>query len=192
MDIIPSFAIILVARVPRPKDLEIARLLGWYRIPMKNAPILVDVDYIAFYQPGSFGAGHRWRIEFIAEVKGHELTTREDLFREEPDHPRAKEAYFKIQLAPLIRLDQPIKTADWKRLTFLYTLGDIFMKAETLDDLILKSEQRQVLWKTIKERLPQDSVYHYETFPGMDVDASILAFLGNIKPSSDSGGNGQD
>ncbi len=30
--------LILVCVLPRPRDLEIARLLGWYRIPLRTAP----------------------------------------------------------------------------------------------------------------------------------------------------------
>jgi len=69
--------------------MEIARVLGWYRIPLRFAPKVVAVDYLAFYQTGAFGENHRWRIEAIAPVRGHELTTRRELIRSESDHPRA-------------------------------------------------------------------------------------------------------
>jgi len=62
----PPSALILVALVPRPRDLEIARLLGWYRIPLRTAPKVVNVDYLAFYQSGSFGVERRWRVETYA------------------------------------------------------------------------------------------------------------------------------
>jgi hypothetical protein len=91
----PSSALILVAVMPARRDLEIARLLGWYRMRLKSAPKVIDVDYLAFYQTAAFGEGHRWCIESIAEVRGHELTTRRELFRDEPDHPRSSEEYYK-------------------------------------------------------------------------------------------------
>ena len=47
-------SLILVCLLPTPRDLEIARLHGWYRIPFKSAPKVVAVDYFAFYQPGRF------------------------------------------------------------------------------------------------------------------------------------------
>src|SRR5512137_2503837 len=99
--------LILVCVLPGPRDLEIARLLGWYRIPFRTAPKVVAVDSLAFYQPGTFGASGG-RIEFIAPVRGHELTTRAELLRDQPDHPHADEEYFKIQLGPLERLSRPI------------------------------------------------------------------------------------
>jgi hypothetical protein len=172
MALIPSSSIILVAVVPHPRDLEIARVLGWYRIPLRYAPKIIDVDYLAFYQPHPFGKAHACQIEFAAEVKGNELTTRQELFREEKDHPRAKE-----ELGPLIHLPQPIKAGKWKRLTFLYTLGEIFQSAKTLDDLILKSEHRQLLWRTLKERSDQHLNYHAQGFENVEIDPQILVFL---------------
>ncbi len=106
---LPSTALVLVAILPSPQDLEIARLLGWYRIPLRKAPKVIDVDYLAFYQTAAFGEEHRWQIEYAAEVRGHELTTRNELFRDEPDHPRANEEYYKIQIGPLTRLPAPIR-----------------------------------------------------------------------------------
>ena len=62
----PDEALILVAVMPSPRDLEIARVLGWYRIPFRYAPKIVYVDYIAFYQPSVFGEGHANCIETYA------------------------------------------------------------------------------------------------------------------------------
>ncbi|HZU86866.1 MAG TPA: hypothetical protein VFF78_05255, partial [Anaerolineaceae bacterium] len=67
-----SGALILVAVIPEPRDLEIVRLLGWYRIRFRSAPKVVSVDYLAFYQPSAFGAEHCWRIEYVTEVQGVE------------------------------------------------------------------------------------------------------------------------
>jgi len=100
--------LILVCLIPSPRDLEIARLLGWYRIPLRTAPKVVAVDYLAFYQPSAFGE-RGGQIEFIAEVRGHELTTRGELLRDERDHPHANEEYFKIQLGGLEKLREPIR-----------------------------------------------------------------------------------
>ncbi len=55
--------LILVCVLPGPRDLEIARLLGWYRIPLRTAPKVVAVDALAFYQPGAFGESGG-KIEF--------------------------------------------------------------------------------------------------------------------------------
>lgn len=145
-------ALVLVAIVPSPKDLEIARILGWYRIPLRMAPKVVAVDYLLFYQTGKFASGHDALIESFAEVKGVELTLRKDLIRNEPEHPRANEEYYKISLGAMKNLPRPIRAEKWKRITFFYTLGSLVNQAESVTDLVVRSEERDVLWKTIRER----------------------------------------
>src|SRR5512139_3205807 len=115
MSLSPS-SLILVCLLPTPRDLEIARLLGWYRIPLRTAPKVVAVDYLAFYQLAAFGE-HGGRIELIAPVHGHELTTRGELLKDEADHPHAREEYYKIQIGALEKLERPIVSEKWKRIT---------------------------------------------------------------------------
>ena len=124
-------SLVLVAVMNDPRNLEIARLLGWYRIPLRSAPKVVAVDFIAFYQTAAFG-DERWRIQYIAPVKGHELTTRSELLQDEPDHPHARQEYFKIQLGALQPLEQPIMAEGWRRITFFYTTGEHLLSAHTL------------------------------------------------------------
>ncbi len=164
--------------MPEERDLEIARLLGWYRIPLRRAPKVINVDALAFYQTGSFGPERRWRIEHFAEVRGHELTRRAELFRDEPGHPRAAEEYYKLSLGPLQTLPHPIHAGRWRRITFLYTTGELFPTARTINDLVVRSEERQVLWRTLRERALQGGEYTPADLPELAIDPAILAFLG--------------
>jgi len=175
-----STALILVAVVTDPRDLEIARLLGWYRIPLRHAPKVVSVDYLAFYQTGNFGEEHRWQIEMVAPVRGHEMATRAELLRSEPDHPRAKEEYYKIQLGPLQALPAPIQAGKWRRLTFLYTTGDLLMDAHSLSDLVVRTEERSLLWRSLRERALKDGQYHADDLPDDLIDPALLALLGDL------------
>ncbi|MFC2064323.1 hypothetical protein ACFLXB_04415 [Chloroflexota bacterium] len=168
-------SLVLVCLLPKPRDLEIARLLGWYRIPLRTAPKLIAVDYLAFYQPASFGESGN-SIVNIAEVRGHELVTRGELLRDEPGHPRAHEEYFKIQLGPLEKLDHPIVARSWKRLTFLYTTGEYLLQAETINDLVVRSVERKQLWSAMRERSNEDSPRLLEN-ENLEIDDSILALL---------------
>jgi hypothetical protein len=171
--------LILVCVLPEPRDLEIARLLGWYRIPFRTAPKVVAVDSLAFYQPGMCGeAGGR--IEYLAPVRGHELTTRAELLRDEPDHPRAGEEYYKIQLGPLEKLSQPVIADKWKRLTFLYTTGEYLLKAQTLNDLVVQGDERQLLWQSLRERAENEQLYKTD-LPGLDIPPEVLIALLGIK-----------
>lgn len=172
-------SLILVCLLPSPRDLEIARLLGWYRIPFRSAPKVVAVDALAFYQPGSFGE-EAGRIEWTAPVRGHELTTRAELLRDEADHPRAGEEYFKIQLGPLERLPHPVVAEKWKRLTFLYTTGEYLLKARTINDLVVQSDERQLLWQSLRERAANNQLYKTD-LPEVDIPPDVLIALLGIK-----------
>ena len=172
-------SLVLVCLLPTPRDLEIARLLGWYRIPFRTAPKVVAVDYLAFYQPATFGnqAGH---TQWIAPVRGHELTTRAELLRDEADHPRAREEYFKIQLGALESLPEPVVADKWKRLTFLYTTGEYLLKAHTLNDLVVQSDERLLLWQSLRDRAEKNQTYQ-TTLPEVDLPPGILLEVLGIK-----------
>jgi hypothetical protein len=171
--------LILVCVLPGPRDLEIARLLGWYRIPFRTAPKVVAVDALAFYQPGTFG-DTGGRIEFIAPLRGYELTTRRELLRDQADHPRAGEEYFKLQLGPLERLPRPVMAEKWKRLTFLYTTGEYLLKAQTLNDLVVQSDERQLLWQSLRERAESEQSYKTD-LPETNLPPEVLMALLGIK-----------
>ena len=173
---ISSSDLVLVCLLPTPRDMEIARLLGWYRIPLRTAPKVVSVDYLAFYQPGSF-AERGGQIEFVAPVRGHELASRAELLKDEADHPRAKEEYFKVQIGPLERLSRPIVAEKWRRLTFLYTTGEYVLSANTLNDLVVQSDERALLWKSLRERAEQKQLYRTEMPDDINPDL-LIALLG--------------
>jgi hypothetical protein len=170
----------LVAILPEIRDLEIARLLGWYRIPLRSAPKLIETDFIAFYQTSAFGEGHRWQVEYAAPVRGHELTTRGQLFKDQPDHPRKDEEYFKISLGPLFPLPNPILTGEWKRVTFLYTTGDRILSAESLKELITRDHERDILWHALRERISISGRYKVQTGEEMEIDPAILELLDGL------------
>src|SRR5512140_2827905 len=122
--------LILVCLMPAPRDLEIARLLGWYRIPLRSAPKVIAVDFLAFYQTAAFGE-EKWRIQYVAPVRGHELTTRGELLKDEPDHPHANQEYYEVEIGDLQRLPHPVLAGEWRRITFLYTTGEYLLNART-------------------------------------------------------------
>jgi len=175
-------ALILVAIIPTPEDLQVARVLGWYRIPSRTAPRILNVDYLAFYQPAAFKM-NRWRIEFLAPVLGHELTTRSELLQDEVDHPRADEEYFKVQLGSVKPLSNPIGAGDWKRFTFLYTTGEYFRGAKILTDLTVAPSERRRLWTALRERGTNNSSYQTELGDLDAIPNDILSALLGIPES---------
>jgi hypothetical protein len=178
-------ALILVAVMPSPRDMEIARVLGWYRIPFKFAPKIVYVDYLAFYQPSVFGKEQANCISVIAPVRGVELTTRRELFRDEEQHPRAEEEYYKIQIGALQALPKPIIAGEWKRITFLYTTGEYLQKANYIKDLVIKDDERRIVWRSLRERRAQFLAESNETKWTEDIDNDVLLMLSSFHAISE-------
>lgn len=175
--ILPSDSLILVCYLPAIKDLDIARMLGWYRIPLKSAPKVIEVDYLAFYQGSNFGEAHRWQVEYFAEYRGHELTTRGELLRDEREHPRAKEEYYKVQLGPLQRRSNPIMVGAWKRITFLYTTGNLFNSAASVNDLVVRNEDREILWKSLRERAQKSMYSQSDNVGNQHIDPALIELI---------------
>ena len=140
---------ILVAIMNNRRDFEVARDEGWYRIPQKYAPpSTTEAAALAFYFTKAFG-DEKWSIRWYSPVRGYELARRRDLFPDEPDHPWADEAYYKLQLGPLMQLEQPIPSLRWRRITFIETSWDRFTAAEEVNDLYASGADG--LYVTLKE-----------------------------------------
>lgn len=140
---------VLVAIMNNRRDFDIAREEGWYRIPLKYAPqSATEADVLAFYFTRAFG-DDKWSIRWYGASRGHELVQRRDLFPEEPNHPRASERYYKLQLGPLMKLERPIPSLRWRRITFIETSWDRFTAAEEINDLYASGADG--LFVTLKE-----------------------------------------
>jgi len=91
-------------------------------------------------------------VPYYARCLGHELVTRRDLLPGEPDHPRADERYYKLQLGPLQRREPPIVSQRWRRLAFIHTTWDRFQAAQEINDLFVEGgEFVDRLYHTLRE-----------------------------------------
>jgi hypothetical protein len=138
---------------------------------------VVAVDYLAFYQPSAFG-DRGGQIEYVASVRGHELTTRGELLKDEANHPRSREEYYKIQIGGLEKLKEPIKSEKWKRLTFLYTTGEYLLNAKSLNELVVDGDERHILWKSLRERAESGQLYKTDLPEAEIPDEVLIAVLG--------------
>lgn len=141
---------VLVAIMNNRGDFKIARDQGWYRIPQEHAPeSTTEAVVLAFYFTKAFG-DEKWAIHWYAPVRGHELVRRRDLLPHEADHPRAEDPYYKLQIGPLTKLEQPIPSLRWRRVTFIESTWDRFMAAEEINDLYASGADG--LYVTLKEQ----------------------------------------
>lgn len=125
---------VLVAIINNRRDLEIARVAGWYRIPLKHAPGPFQADYLAFYQTKAFGR-ERWAVNYYARVRSCRIVKRRELFPDEPWHPRAEDDYYRVELGPLQRLERPIVSQRLRRVTFIATTLGKLLSALEINDL---------------------------------------------------------
>jgi hypothetical protein len=131
---------VLVAVMNRRKDFEIARDQGWYRLPESTSGRGAFFEYIAFYFTAAFGV-QKYAVHYYARSLGHELVTRRALLPDEPDHPRAGQLYYKLQLGPLQLREPPIISLRWRRIAFIHTTWDRFQAAEEINDLFVEGDE---------------------------------------------------
>jgi len=173
---------VLVAYIAEPSDFAIVEREGWYRIPQQHAPKGVYAEYIAFYFGRRFGE-EKWAIHLYAPRLGHELVSRRMLLPHQPDHPRADELYYKIQLGELQRLERPIVSLRWRRITFLHTTWDRFMDATEINDLFVEGgEYVDRIYAALKERgiRPERNYEVHESKHGYCVPLAIFCRDGRV------------
>ncbi len=110
---------VLIGVLKDRRDLERVRAGGWYRIPLGRAPRR-PFAWLAFYQPAAFGAEGRC-IRWCAPVVETVTAKRRAFVPEEPDHPRADDAYRGCRVGRLLRLPRPVRNVPPRRVTFAFT-----------------------------------------------------------------------
>jgi hypothetical protein len=144
---------VLVAVLNNAEDLRRAAAEGWYRIPQRSAPPRVGADYIAFYQTGAFGdQPEAQTITYYAATRRYRLVTRRELLPDEPNHSRADDFYFRIDLGPLQRLVSPIPSATMRRVTFIHTTFERLTNATDVRELFIPPQEDPFhrLWDALK------------------------------------------
>ncbi|MCE5259858.1 MAG: hypothetical protein LLG44_12515 [Chloroflexi bacterium] len=124
---------VLVVIVPSQRDWELVQHERWYRIPVARAPARLAAEYLAFYHTSKME--ERWSICHYAPVRGYRLCKRRELLPAEANHPRAEQAYYKIELGPLETLPQPIPSLKLRRITFIATTMERLLQARDVSEL---------------------------------------------------------
>jgi very-short-patch-repair endonuclease len=141
----------LVGIVTRLKDWRLLETQRWYRIPVRSAPEGLDsLRYLAFYQTRAFGI-EKYSVICYAEVLGIRNCTRRELLPDEPDHRRADERYYRLELGPLQRLPRPIPSRRWRRIVFIPTSLERLLAAQEINDLFLTSPIEDRLYSALRE-----------------------------------------
>lgn len=147
---VPPGEQVLVALLNNKRDLAIAHEQHWYRIPVKKAPRGIEAERIAFYQTKAFGA-EKWAIRYWAEVKARLIVKRSELLPDEPNHARANQEYYKLELGELQQLEQPIISRRGRRILFIPTTLAKFQRAQEINDLFHGNPLEDDLWAVFKQ-----------------------------------------
>lgn len=151
---------VLVAVMNNPRDLDIARELRWYRIPLRRAPARIGAEYLAFYHTAAFER-EKWSICYFAPIYGYHIVIRRDLLPNEPDHPRAAEEYYRVDIGPLRALPNPIPSRRLRRITFISTTVSRLFTAQEVRDLWQNGSDEQLLWHAFRGSEPDSESESY-------------------------------
>ncbi len=149
-DLAPDEPRVLVAVMNNRRDFLIAQEEGWYRIPHERGPSQVGADFLAFYQTKAFDE-ERWMVKYYAPVRRYRIVSRGALLPDEPDHPRAEQLYYKLEIGPLEVLERPIPSRRLRRITFIPTTLERLLAAQEINDLWLGGALEERLWRAFKE-----------------------------------------
>jgi hypothetical protein len=73
----------------------------------------------------------------------------------EPDHPRALERYFKVEIGALRELARPVPSERLRRITFIATTVDRLLSAGEIRDLWLGQRDDEAVWAALRGSTPQ-------------------------------------
>jgi hypothetical protein len=143
---------VLVVVLNNNADFEHAARHGWYRIPQRKAPRRIGADFLAFYQTGAFrNQPEAQTISYVAATRRYRLMLRRDLLPDEPDHPRANDYYYRIDIGPLERLERPVPATTFRRLTFIHTTMAQLLAAGDVKELFQADDPFDRLWAALRE-----------------------------------------
>ncbi len=139
----------LVGIINRLKDWRLLESGHWYRIPKRSAPEgLEDVRYIAWYQTKVFEE-ERWSVNWYSRAVRITERKRVELLPDEPEHKRADETYFRIEVSDLLRLPNPIPSRSWRLIVFIPTSLERLLVAQEVNDLFRTSPVEDHMYQTL-------------------------------------------
>lgn len=173
---------LLVAILNEPHDFHIVREHGWYRIPVDSVDKRLKdrwpPRWLAFYQTKVFG-DDAYAIHYYAHVRDVRRVTRHDLFPSEPPGKKSGRTYYQVLLDPLQTLSQPILSRRWRRIVFIPTTWEKFMRAAEINDLYDDSPLEDHLWAALKRRNIPAERQEYVTVGGQNYALDFAVYCAN-------------
>ena len=151
--------IVLVGVLKDKRDFDILSARKWYRIPLSHAPAR-RFDYLAFYQPASFGRRGRC-IQYYARVLDSRTVKRNDLLPNESNHPRAQEHYLCLYIGRVKKLLRLIRNVAPRRISFGFTTLDNLLKSKNILQLYNIAPTEQIVENALRRAGIETVSQHY-------------------------------
>jgi very-short-patch-repair endonuclease len=157
---------VLVAIMNSKVDFAIAKTEGWYRIPVKSAPLIVkngSLHLLAFYHTKIFEE-YPYSVRFYGVVKNITIVNRKELFPNEPVNIKTEKEYYKLEFSKLLELERPIVSQRGRRIVFIPTSREKFFNATEINHLFNDSELEDILWGKLQEKkIEAERQFFYQT-----------------------------
>ena len=140
---------VLVAVLNNLADWARVQTEHWYRIPLNRAPRHMAAEIVAWYQTKAFG-DEGAQIRWYAPIIRCRLATRRELLPNEPEHPRADERYWRLDVGDLQALPRPIPASRFRRVTFIPTRWERLLQARDVTELWLGDTALAELCQTLE------------------------------------------
>ena len=144
---------VLVAIINKQLDFAILHQKLWYRIPVNSVEKWLKErwppTWLAFYQTKTFGT-EKHAVNYFAEVIDIRNVRRGQLFPDEPQDEKSNRLYYQIFIAPIVQLPKPIYSRRIRRIIFISTTWEKFIKAVEINDLYDESSLEDRLWAEFK------------------------------------------
>ena len=121
----------------------------WYRIPAAYAPKR-EFQYLAFYEPAIFGRNGQV-IRYYAKVLGRRRLRRLDLLPAEAGHPNARKHYFRLAVAPAVKLRRPIRNTAPRRVTFGFTTLPRLLRSRNILQLYGVAPTEEIIGNALRQ-----------------------------------------
>jgi len=135
----------------KKSDFAILKEQGWYRIPVEHKPKRWPPQYVAFYQPGAFGAD-AFRIRYYGRVSKIRKVLHRELFPSKPKGEKSEKLYYRIEIEKLEKLTRTIPSRVPRSVIFISTTWYKFFHAEQLNDLFDESPLEDKIWESFKTK----------------------------------------
>lgn len=181
---------VLVAIINNRLDFAILRERLWYRIPVSSVEKWLKdrwhPKWLAFYQTMAFGA-EKHAINYFGEVVDIREVRRWQLFPDEPHDEKSNRRYYQIFVKSIQQLPKPIYSRRYRRIVFIPTTWQKFIKAVEINDLFDESSLEDRLWAEFKRHSIPAERQEYIIAKGNNyaLDFAIYCAKGSIDVETD-------